>query len=173
MSWIERELKEKLPAELEKRDFLVVDWGFQAKKLPVINGFSCREKADEYLMNLIKEYDYVAYKNMLSYIGTDEEYIASVIEIMLGSRSKEPMPVIWIKTWYHKKLYVWQCLSKNFMRVMFRPPYKTIVDDAIKELFDDLHDAVKAWQDDINTLICEGHFPKNHYSVGNDIKLNF
>lgn len=167
MRWIKRELYQKLHDEFRKRGFY--DLSTAAVELADMpNGFKNREDATKYLEELATKYKAVGFKNMIFYVGKDADRIVAVVEILIGSVTREIVPVINVNAWYKdRRLYNYKQLSERFVSAM----HHGWVDGAIEYLFEDTRDTVCAFQRDVTTWIVSGRWPEENFIK--DIKLNY
>ena len=167
MGWIERELNRKLHDEFRKRGFYDLSTApVELADMP--NGFKNREEATKYLEELAANYNAVGFKNMIFYAGKDCDRIVAVVEILVGSVTREVVPVINVYAWYKdRRLYGYKISSERFVSAM----HHGWVDGAIEYLFEDTRDAVCAFQRDVTTWIVSGRWPEENFIK--DIKLNY
>lgn len=167
MGWIERELYQKLHDEFRERGFYDLSTApVELADMP--NGFKNREEATKYLEELAANYNAVGFKNMLFYAGKDCDRIVAVVEILVGSVTRELVPVINVNAWYKdRRLYSYKQLCERFVTAM----HHGYVDGAIEFLFEDVRNVVCAFQRDVTTWIVSGRWPEENFIK--DIKLNY
>lgn len=159
MGWLERELKQKLHNEFAKRGFYDLSTA-PVENADMPNGFKNREEATKYLEELAANYNFVGYKNMIFYAGKDADRIVAVVEILVGSVTRELMPVVKINAWYKdRRLYGYIKQSKYFVKAM----QLESVDVALKLLFDDVSEVVNVFLCDVSTWLVDGHWAEDKF----------
>lgn len=159
MGWLERELKQKLHNEFAKRGFYDLSTA-PVENADMPNGFKNREEATKYLEELAANYNFVGYKNMIFYAGKDADRIVAVVEILVGSVTRELFPVININAWYKDRLlYCYKQLCEDYVKAL---RYDN-VDVALKQLFDDVSEVVNVFLRDVSTWLVDGHWAEDKF----------
>jgi hypothetical protein len=169
MGYLEKRLYKLLGEEIEGRGFRRVE-RYQEEMVPEMpNGFSDRKEAIDYLEDLTANYKVVAFKNLIFYAGECADRVVAVVEILVGSQTREILPVINIHAWKdEKRLYTYKNLSHSFVRALDRERDEK---KAVDVFFEDIKDMVWIFQRDVAQWICTGKWPKENFIT--DIKLNY
>ena len=159
-------IEELLRDELEKRGFYFT--GTEPLIFaPMINGFKCRESSAEYLSRMLRDYLYVAYKNLDAAVGFENrgkhEFTACLF-IPIGSQYGVNLAVE-LTVFYQGRMYKYACKCSRFFFEMFRA-HST---PEMKEIWIYAERAVDTWQRSIRTLIIENRWPEEEYI--SDIKF--
>lgn len=105
---IERLFYENLNEELTKRGFFIVT-DHAPENCIGICGINGTEKRNKYVRSLQEHYRFAAIKNVIFDVG--EECLGGYYEILAGSQTKEPFPMIFIRLKYNDRCYniAYQC----------------------------------------------------------------
>lgn len=155
---IERLFYERLNEELTKRGFFIVtDYAPQdCIGLSVING---TEKRVRYYENLQENYRLAAVKNIIISVG-QEDTAGGFYEILVGSKSEAPFPVICVCLKYNERYYKMAYMCDRFHLICERHEY------AVEYLVECLKFETSKLMDVIHEWITEGKFPLHRFAEG-------
>lgn len=156
---IERFFYETLSKELTKRGFFVATEHAPENCVGIcgINGTGERVRYVEYLQ---KHYRLAAIKNIIFNIGNESrgECAGGWYEILVGSQTREPFPMIFINLKYNERYYKMAYQCRNIRDNYGNEATRYIV-ECIKYMTSSLMDVLHEW-------ISEGKFPLHRFAEG-------
>lgn len=162
---IERSFYETLSEELTKRGSFVAT-EHAPENCVGICGINGAEKRVKYVMYLKENYRLVAIKNIIFSIGNDDsgECAGGWYEILVGSQTREPFPMIFINLEYNERYYkmAYQCrYILDFVRDNDGREATRYIVECIKSMTSSLMDVLHEW-------ISEGEFPLHRFADGSE-----
>ena len=160
---IERVFYETLSEELTKRGFFVAT-EHTPENCVGICGINRTEKLVRYVKYLQKNYRLAAIKNIIFNIGNDGscEFAGGWYEVLAGSRTIEPFPMIFINLKYKERYYkmAYQCRNiRDVIRDNGDKEATRYIVECIKFITSSLMDVLHEW-------ISEGKFPLHRFADG-------
>lgn len=162
---IERFFYETLSEELTKRGFFVAT-EHAPENCVGIYGVNSTEKRVKYVEYLQENYRLAAIKNIIFCIGNDSigEYAGGWYEILVGSQTREPFPMIVINLKYNERYYrmAYQCQNiRDFIRDNYGNEATRYIVECVKFMTSSLMDVLHEW-------ISEGKFPLHRLAEGSE-----
>ncbi len=162
---IERFLYKTLSEELTKRGFFVAT-DFAPEHCVGICGINGTKQRVKYVESLQENYRLAAIKNIIFNIGNEGSGEGAVgwYEILVGSQTKEPFPMIFIILKYNERYYkmAYQCRNiREFIRDNDGNEATRYIMECIKFMTSSLMDVLHEW-------ISEGKFPLHQFSEGSE-----
>lgn len=156
---IEREFFRKLNEELTQRGFFIITDHSPENciNISIINGY---EKQIKYVRYIQKNYKLAAVKNFTIIIGNNE-CVSGFFEILVGSETKEPYPMIFINIEYEKHLYKMAYMCRYVRDFIFdntgKEATKYII-ECIKNMVSELMSIEHEW-------MVNGKFPTDKFAL--------
>lgn len=163
---MERFLYKTLSEELTKRGFFVAT-EHAPEHCVGICGINGTEKRVKYVEYLQKNYHLAAIKNIIFNIGNNRsgECAGGWYEVLVGSQTKEPFPMIFITLQYNERYYkmAYQCryIRDFIIRDNDGKEATRHIVECIKFMTSSLMDVLHEW-------ISEGKFPLHRFAEGSE-----
>ena len=156
----EREFYKSLKDELNRRSFFIVT-DFAPEDCIGICGINGKDKVRNYAINLQENYRLAAIKNFIFTVG-QHECAGGFFEILVGSRTKEFFPTIFINIKHEEKYYKMAYSCSRVAHIIQNEDGK----EASKYIIDCLRYATSALMEVLQVWIVEGRFPFYRFSDG-------
>lgn len=160
---IEGSFYETLSEELTKRGFFVAT-KYAPENCVGICGINGTEQRVKYVEYLQENYRLAAIKNIIFNIGNEGsgECAGGWYEVLVGSRTREPFPMIFITLQYNERYYkiAYQCENiRDFICDNDGKDATHYIVECIKYMTSSLMDILHEW-------ISEGKFPLHRFAEG-------
>lgn len=160
---IERYFYKSLNDELSKRGFFIAT-DHAPENCIGICGINGSEIRCDYIRNLQKNYRFAAIKNIIFTIGQNE-CAGGFYEVLVGSQTKEPYPMIYITLLHDGRFYKMAYSCERIIDFVHRDNNGNCATEYILEcvrfITGRLMDIVQEW-------ILEGKFPSHRFADGSD-----
>ena len=163
---IEKSFYETLSEELTKRGFFVAT-DFAPEHCVGICGINGTEQRVKYVEYLQENYRLAAIKNIIFNIGNDStcECAGGWYEVLVGSQTKEPFPMIFITLQYNERCYkmAYQCryIRDFIIRDNYGKEATRYIVECVKSMTSSLMDVLNEW-------ISDGKFPLHRFAEGSE-----
>lgn len=161
---IERFFYETLGDELKKRGFFIAT-DYAPEHCVGICGINGRKKCARYVEYLQENYRLAAIKNVIFSIGNTGgggECVGGWYEVLVGSRTKEPFPMVFVTLKNNERYYkmAYQCRHiTDFVDDNYGKEATRYIVECVKFMTSSLMDVLHEW-------IMEGKFPLHRFGEG-------
>ena len=161
---IESKFYESLSEELTNRGFFIVT-NYAPENCIGICGINGTEKRIKYIEYLQKHYRLAAIKNIIFTIGQDE-CAGGFFEILIGSQTQEPFPMIFLHFKYNEHYYNMAYQCRDIARFSRLDNYG---DEATKYMVECIKFMTKELMDVLHQWIVEGQFPALRFGESDEL----
>ena len=159
---IEKCFYQSLSDELSKRGFFIAT-NYAPEDCIGICGINGNEKRYDYVRYLQKNYRLAAIKNIIFNVGQNE-CAGGFYEVLVGSRTKEPYPVIYITLKYDERYYKMAYACDRVADYV----YDNYGNDASKDIIECIRFITSKLMNVVQEWILEGKFPLHVFAEGSD-----